>query len=105
MAERSVRSANHSSAEAKEVLANRHQQIRAMSGMAAQPSCFRRALVSYFEQEKNRGRSLSMWLLERMFSERRKVRSNRVCCDACAAKLVRKHGPVGFLSKALGPLT
>jgi superfamily II DNA helicase RecQ len=52
MAERSVVGANLDPVAAKEVLANRHQQIRAMSRIVGKPSCFRRALVSYFEQEQ-----------------------------------------------------
>ena len=85
-----------------EALAHKVRQLEAIARLVGQVGCFRRALVGYFAgPQKAPRRSISTWLLEWVFADRRRVRERAACCDACCRRMIRRRGQLGFVQSVL----
>jgi ATP-dependent DNA helicase RecQ len=103
MADRAVRNAQLSPAEALVALKHKVGQIDRMARLTATHGCFRESLVGYFTGPKRRvRRSFSTWLLEFVFADRGVRQKKVVCCDACQQRLIDRQGSIGFVNKVLG---
>jgi ATP-dependent DNA helicase RecQ len=100
MAKKTVESARPDAQAA--ALAHKVRQIEAIARLVGQDGCFRRALVGYFAGSSIAPRrSISTWLLEWVFADRRIDRKKAACCDACCRRLVRRRGQIGFVQSVL----
>lgn len=103
MAERAVDGARLSGEAANAALRHKYDQIAYMASVAHHSACFRKALVRYFTgAESAVHRSLSMRILEWVFSERGRKQSRALCCDGCHQRLIAGQGPMAFVRKVLG---
>ena len=104
MATKTVETANLQKKEADEVLANKTAQIDAMTNILRRKSCFRRALIEYFEgPERRRRGSLAFSILEWIFSVRTKTKKSNLCCDWCSK--INKQGNLRFVQSVLSQAT
>ena len=79
-------------------IAHKRTQIAAAAKLARMPSCFRRELVTYFEEPAHRRRrTLAARLLDWAFADRPPIHKSKICCDSCNSSLLKKAGPVGFV--------
>jgi RecQ family ATP-dependent DNA helicase len=102
MAERAVSTARLSDEAASAALRFKQDQIRGMAVIVNRRVCFREALIGYFTgTRKATRRSLSTWLLEWAFAERKRVLSKVICCDSCHQALITRSGPLEFVRSAL----
>jgi ATP-dependent DNA helicase RecQ len=85
MAERTVAATNLDSAGKEQARRAKYADITRMSESAtARANCFRRSILDYFGAEQmERRKSLSIRIVEWLFSRSRQTRSVRECCDAC----------------------
>jgi ATP-dependent DNA helicase RecQ len=103
MAEKTVDNARPDTRAA--ALAHKIRQIEDIARLVRQEGCFRRALVGYFAgPQKPPRRSISMWLLEWVFADRRIDRNKAPCCDACCRRTIEGRGHLSFIHGVLGLL-
>ena len=104
MASKAVSAADMTETAAAARRAHKRTQIAAVAKLAQMPACFRRELITYFEDPTDgRRRTLAMRLLDWVFSNRASIQRNRICCDSCNSSLLKKAGPVGFVRAAVAP--
>ena len=85
-----------------EALGHKVQQVGAIARLVARDCCFRLALVEYFAgSTATPRRSISTWLLERVFADPGTVRTKVACCDACCRRTIRRRGQLGFVQSVL----
>ena len=98
MANKAVSAADMTETAAAARIAHKRTQIAAAAKLARMPSCFRRELVTYFEEPAHRRRrTLAARLLDWAFADRPPIHKSKICCDSCNSSLLKKAGPVGFV--------
>jgi len=103
MADRAVRNAQLSPAEALAASNHKIAQIDRMARLTTIHGCFRESLVGYFTGPKRPvRRSFSTWLVELVFSDRGGRQQKVVCCDACQRRLIERQGSIAFVNEVLG---
>jgi ATP-dependent DNA helicase RecQ len=103
MADRAVRNAQLSPAEALAASNHKVAQIDRMARLTTTDGCFREALVGHFTGPKRPvRRSFSTWLLELVFADRGVRQEKVVCCDVCQQRLIDRQGAIAFVNKVLG---
>lgn len=103
MADRAVRNAQLSPAEALAASNHKVAQIDRMARITTSHGCFREALVGHFTGPRRPiRRSFSTWLLELVFADRKVRQHEVVCCDACQQHLIARQGALGFVGRVLG---
>jgi ATP-dependent DNA helicase RecQ len=103
MADRVVRNAQLSPAEALAASNHKVAQIDQMARLTTNPGCFRESIVRYFTGPKRPvRRSFSTWLVELVFADRGVRQQKVVCCDACQRRLIDRHGSIAFVNEVLG---
>ena len=103
MADRAVRNAQLSPAEALAASNHKVAQIDRMARLTTTHGCFRESLVGYFTGPKRPvRRSFSTWLVELVFADRGVRQQKVVCCDACQQRLIDRQGSIAFVNEVLG---
>jgi ATP-dependent DNA helicase RecQ len=103
MADRAVRHAQLSPAEAFAATNHKVAQIDRIARLTMTHGCFRESLVGHFTGPKRPvRRSFSTWLVELVFADRGVPQQKVVCCDACQQRLIDRHGPIAFVNDVLG---
>jgi hypothetical protein len=89
---------------AAERKAAKHRQIDAVHRLAVnRQHCFRTLLLEELgATTERRRRSLARWLMQRVFSERRRVGKAHFCCDSCNPEDAARY--IGEPRPALAPL-
>ncbi|MFD2053698.1 RecQ family ATP-dependent DNA helicase [Mesorhizobium calcicola] len=102
MAEKTVETAQVLALDREQMLEQRHHQIDQVSELMRTRSCMRTAISEYFQGPKVvRRPSLSVRILDWVFSSRRKTRRFRFCCDHCDHAEIRRRGSAGYVAKAI----
>jgi ATP-dependent DNA helicase RecQ len=103
MADRAVRNAQLSSADALAASDHKVAQIYQMARLTTIDGCFREALLGYFTGPKQPvRRSFSTWLSELAFADRGVRQREMACCEACQQRLIDRQGPTAFVNGVLG---
>lgn len=102
MAEKTAEAAKLSEVESIRMRERRFRQIDQLSAILHSSSCFREAVIDYFEGAKKRQPlSLSTRILDWVFASRHQAAKTRFCCDHCDAALIKKSGAVGYVAEAV----
>ena len=102
MAEKAVENSKANSITRASALAHKRRQISNLASLLGQHGCFRRALINYFEGSQQTPRkSISVWLLEWIFSDREKSRTKVPCCDACCQRAIKRRGQLVYVQEIL----
>ena len=102
MADRAVRNAQLSPAEALAASNHKFVQIDRMARLTTTHGCFHETLVGYFTGPKRPvRRSFSTWLVELVFADRGVRQQKVVCCDTCQQRLIDRQGSIAFVNEVL----
>jgi ATP-dependent DNA helicase RecQ len=91
MAEKTIEAAILSEEDARRALVRKVKQIETMSDLVTQHGrCFREALIDELAGKVRVRPTFARRVLERVFSERRRLAKAKFCCDACDPRKARR---------------